>query len=1069
MADNHIIIGLGGRGGNTLEAFRKIMYKNTLLSDKDPEKYPIGYIYIDSDQTDLNKRWNEDLGIDYGINKNFKINIKDGVDYSHILSNLSSYTSITPWIGDRDVWKQVNIESDKGANQIRKLGRVYFAASVSNQGPNSYPNVLQNAFSKVQDLSGDINSMTYHIIAGLSGGTGSGSVIDVIAQTSKYIQENARTKNDKIVLYLYLPEANPIVNGMNKDIGGRYFANPYAALKEINAMGLFDEQAGENQSPLYFQPIDIKEYSPNTPKKIKPKFHCCFLFSEENEESQTIEYNKELPKMVADFIYNCVIDFQTNPKAAEAFQKLTENISTSFEVDDFSGKKERSLKFASASIKRIEIPEIDIIDLYGSKMMLQLILQQKYNNWKDAVGYENELGIDQTVNFVEKDHSDNFIQLCELTLPHLSLQTPHGADDIKNAETDWDDKYNIVKANTLQIYKGDDNTIPNFKNLLDNYYNNQFRGIGVDKYWNEKTNGINQEVKYFYNKIEEHLFSLWVGKGNTVIGLNEIIQIIERLNGYLKEVSAYASSRIAHWEGQPNKFDSKNNDFTNLGCEIEIAKLLKEFRGFFNINKKGTFEEASFFVKKLYVNRTNIVAYKFAIKLNDLLITELDSLKDTVAKILDQVLLAETEINKLVSLKNDFFEKNKLIDSKHSSSVVMLYPNGSIEREFDIILNNKDVLQSQLQTFRKNIKLNSNLINFKDLINSFNSDLMRNELLFTMKKSVPKVYEILQQNNIIKPDDKLVGRHIFNYLQNSDDFKSKDKIKAFFEKIKSQTGVYAKFSLGDSQKINTLNQAEKNQPYGKSSTVIKYPYYRDANDPSLQKFEESVVDILKEVFDESLIIPDASGSENQITVFKSRKSLALRSFATLGGICYPKYRDIIKIKDQSVFYHTEKSADEFPKLAPFNDAEKESEYNKLFDEQLLGYYLLGYAMDFVQKNNNIYYLYPNPADLTQQYTISKKDAYFYEIKNDLFAVDTDINSDSDIRPSNILQNVINDLWFDMRPKEKSEKKELWLNKIRSEFVPYLFEKEFDNDKTDKEYHKVLKAVEFINEKILITQ
>lgn len=92
MTNNHIIIGLGGRGGDTLKAFRRVMYKNA-MTDKDPERtvnsFPIQYLYLDSSSDDLNSGWNDELGIDYGINDWAKLNTRKGVEWNDIKNNIS--------------------------------------------------------------------------------------------------------------------------------------------------------------------------------------------------------------------------------------------------------------------------------------------------------------------------------------------------------------------------------------------------------------------------------------------------------------------------------------------------------------------------------------------------------------------------------------------------------------------------------------------------------------------------------------------------------------------------------------------------------------------------------------------------------------------------------------------------------------------------------------------------------------------------------------------------------------------------------------------------------------------
>ena len=62
---------------------------------------------------------------------------------------------------------------------------------------------------------------------GLSGGTGSGAIVDVIIQTRKAFPDS------KISVYAMLPEMNLPKADMDQ---GRYYPNGYAAMNELNAL-----------------------------------------------------------------------------------------------------------------------------------------------------------------------------------------------------------------------------------------------------------------------------------------------------------------------------------------------------------------------------------------------------------------------------------------------------------------------------------------------------------------------------------------------------------------------------------------------------------------------------------------------------------------------------------------------------------------------------------------------------------------------------------------------------------------------------------------------------------------
>jgi hypothetical protein len=74
-----------------------------------------------------------------------------------------------------------------------------------------------------------VKETTFHVCCGLAGGTGSGSVVDALAQ----LRSIYPTPNYRIIIYAILPERDPIVC----NAGVNYHTNGYAALLELNAQG----------------------------------------------------------------------------------------------------------------------------------------------------------------------------------------------------------------------------------------------------------------------------------------------------------------------------------------------------------------------------------------------------------------------------------------------------------------------------------------------------------------------------------------------------------------------------------------------------------------------------------------------------------------------------------------------------------------------------------------------------------------------------------------------------------------------------------------------------------------
>lgn len=1055
---NHIIIALGGRGGNCLKSFRKILYKNS-LTKQNAEAYPIEYIYVDSDNNDLQNGWTEELGINYSINERSKVNIKDGNNFNDILNNIKRYPNIYPWLGDKSKWANITIDKDQGASQLRRLGRVYFAANVVNNKSNSFSNVLSQVYQSVTAKSGDVSKTTYHIVAGLSGGTGSGTIIDTISLVSNFIKINGHER-DMILIYSLLPQRDDY----KKDPIGLYYPNTYAALKEINAIGIkqFPKDNKEiEKNSLKYCPFNISCTDPDPNKsyeRIEADFNYCFLFSCENENNKIIDDEKALPDLVGDFLYHSIIKLPLNEQGQNAYAKLTENTVIEEEIDLFSGARERTIKFASASIKRIEIPEIEIIDYYGAKLAHQFILQQKFNNWLDEYGYQDLEGEDQTTDFVfNKSKTDNFMFECGITLEHLSLKIPHDVD-FQKADDLWDSNNKKLLENTLQVYsKGEEKQpIIYFNKYMENFYKNQFRGsgMGVEKYWYEKNKDLNKQSKYFYDKIERKLIEIWVSSNGRVIGLSEIEKIINKTIEELKNISKKAENRILYIQN-PKNDNTIDNDYSTALCNVKILKLIKEYGRLIRFrSRRNIITEASKYITKLYKNKTDVIAYEFALKNIQEIIKNLEILSSQVESIKHNINDCVDFLNDIITEKKRIFDKHSDENSHLSANVKMLYKNESIQKHFDVLLKQKSNIQQCLTNFRRSIVDSINRPTFQSLSEYLNEDKLKSKYLYFLNEQISYIFNHLETEQFIDKNDKLIGRNVLDYFRKE---YSNEKLKKYLNEIKEETGVFAKLS---NTKSETLDDT-KLKTYANDLYIIEIPTYRDDN--SAEEYERTFTKIVEEVFGSSsnvIILNVESKRKNEITIFKAKKQMTLRSFDLMSGMLHEKYNSFIKNnpKWSEIGLHTEGTHKDYPKLIPLKDDEEENSWCEIFEEELLPYLLIGLQTGHLQKNNNQTYIFSDNVNsiTAQTIIISDKGSSLYEIKNYIFKFDIVSMKRIEDRIGNNIINIINKFII-----QKDNKKSYtnWLDQVEKQTLKDILEFDYKNDKSNPEFQKIINAYE----------
>ena len=287
--ENHLIIGLGGTGGRVLAAFRKLMFER-FNGDVKPKDMWIDYLYVDSSEQDLKMKdpaqWSV-MGKSISLSEDSVVkipaaNLKDYVD------NKSRFKYLSPWLGNSEDWKNIINDPKIGegaAGQKRRLGRLLFA--------NGSPEFNKIVGVKAGELSKNPNGMgiIYHVVAGLAGGTGSGCIVDAVAQLRQQFPDYV---NNKIILYLLLQEEHPN-NGW--DTTPNYKPNGYVALTDLNAL---DMQA--------FKPWNVSEREYDVePLELELPFYSAYLVTDTNQANVRFDVNKVIPATIAELIYQKTI------------------------------------------------------------------------------------------------------------------------------------------------------------------------------------------------------------------------------------------------------------------------------------------------------------------------------------------------------------------------------------------------------------------------------------------------------------------------------------------------------------------------------------------------------------------------------------------------------------------------------------------------------------------------------------------------------------------------------------------------------------------------------------------
>ena len=613
MSNNHLIVGLGGTGGKIIRQIKKTIERNKDADGVSVSDARFDFLYIDTSSDELDKRneWKV-LGKDIELDRG-QVAINTASNVRPVLDDPDSFPGMKGWIEPRAIFDFVK-PGIAGAAQRRKLGRMVFAQNA--------PKFVKAVEERVHDLqSQGKTGVTIHVVCGLAGGTGSGSVVDAVAQIRHLLPEHDKYR---ILIYAFLPEKN---SKRVKDVAGfsNYYANGYAALAELNAMAV-----GK------YHPVNLLD---GVPMAHDVYFNGCYLINNINEHGIQFEVESELPTIVGEFIYQ-----KTLNKAWEGLNRAEkgENDIINFETDDEQGKKEktRAKLFLSFGIKRVVVPEQEIKEFLAYGFAEQASRQLMFNNFRQGEGYADEA--------VEKDwgsevRKPEVLQGLLLTDAHLMLDTGILDDDIRNSNWKLPQEYwkQIVNRLAPEI-KGDKlieetSWIDVLNTRLAKVFDDTYRTMGgVRKFYEVKGNARLDMARHIGRHVEKELFGRW--KSGTA-SLLQLRHYADALVLALDEKQDMFLERIAKMGGVMQGIQQRQTDlaaqFNKVGF---LGKHLTDKRG-------GLFADIATQYQDLYIARTTLEGLRFATTLLPFVKEQLLTLRGKIDELHQNLAVATDQFN----------------------------------------------------------------------------------------------------------------------------------------------------------------------------------------------------------------------------------------------------------------------------------------------------------------------------------------------------------------------------------------------------------------------------------------
>ncbi len=587
---NHLLIGLGGTGGGILKAFRKLMFQN--FRDEVPDSLVVDYLFVDSDPKsfqDEDPTWTV-LGRSVQLPRRSQLLIAQA-NLLAVVNDLPSHPNLKPWIGDRQAWGEIlaSLNIDAAGGQKRRLGRFLFAMSAG-KFRDAVASIVQD-MQRRGDRSSDI---VFHVFCGLAGGTGSGSVIDVLAQLRAMFPDPKK----RILLYTYLPDLNP----PPKWDTGNYHANAYAALMEINALS-----AGA------WVPFDVVTGTGPVSNPGGFWFNGAYVFTDENDQGYRATIDRDLPDIVADFVYRkTIVARQVNWDGLVRMEN-SENGDASPEASPGSKRGLRSVRFLSFGIRSVAFPEETIREYLTYEYATQALNQLNYNNWQDGIGYLEQPRPRADAEFVAdaKQRED-----WRITDDHLRLSRPIIDSEGTKRWRPYEDEWQDWRANYLNLAQRVDKLawLNELTKLFQNTWTTNFRGTGVPQFFEIMGRDRRNLAQAIRDRVERSLFEEWRNGSRAITECGKVVEALVRdIDDRSGRIDDYIQKRDASAKDLAGQFLEMERKWP----QIHILPGSRE----------RELDKASFLLREQYAARTLAEAGRFAKKLLDELMTQLTDLK----------------------------------------------------------------------------------------------------------------------------------------------------------------------------------------------------------------------------------------------------------------------------------------------------------------------------------------------------------------------------------------------------------------------------------------------------------
>ena len=911
---NHLFIGLGGTGGKVLRELRKRIYEE-FRSNEPGNGIFLDYVYVDSSTADLDDRtgWSV-LGKSVHLGRAQKVNI-NGIS-ANVLNNINMYPGLKGFLNNSDL-QLMNAElgaliHEGIGGQRRRLGRTLMANNICDTAnPDNFEQIVRGAVGRLQHSS-NVQDVTFHICAGLAGGTGSGSIIDAIAQIRTWFPYQPDTNSFKIRLFIYVPE-RALVTARHD--AGFYQANGYAALLELNALSI-----GE------YKPTDVKGEKDIFTGQVRhllggqDAFESAYVYTNVNERGQLLDLAHGLPAAVADFIFQTTVASALT--GAGQLNRLVgcENVGTAPEKNQ-GGKNAHSRKFLSFGITRIEFPETEIREFMTYTYALQAARQLTFNMWQEGIGYGERTLDEVGMGFADEIKDKKNRESLMLSNNYLTLAKPIAESPATKRwrlfEETWE-RRTQADADDVQTTVEKKSWLGEFGRRCDEFFNSQFRQHGVVEFFKIQRQELKGYARTIRRHIEARLFDEWAG------GASNSKSILE-IEKYTRLLIADCNDRIGVFEKQQANMEE---ELTRISEEIQAINI--EWNEIGWLRDAITNASAKVFSKyktaksEYCSTATRVEAYGYARELLQNIIIELNNMLEGILAFKDELIAISEDVLCQAESKCKTNEEQNEADIKK-------YDPESVRRISRTFVSDREKMSQNAASIRSRMVQGLGEEGEHTFANLFDKTDFDTAIGIMLDVCQENAVRAMEDAAAADPLNKMVGVNIMEKLRQ--ELNTEEKLERFVQMVIATSKSYVQFDAQERAMViqgNTgamMQMVQLSLPQTDERT-------NDFKERIIQAFEQNVPGFNRR---EDVAV---NYKDNQIVVISANSGFPLRFLSNV-KVCMEKYDALVTPQNAKsalnrMVLHTESFKDE---LTPLFEEDPDKRKWKIVKPLMLAYAL----------------------------------------------------------------------------------------------------------------------------------